>query len=208
MISEPVMKNEIIKLKTPNLFLRILNNSDAENLRNLLARNKNFMIPWIPWASEEPQSLEKKIQKIQEWKIEFLANQKYTYGIFTPDQKAMIGLIFLFTRQGKGKLEIGYIIDFEESGKGFATEASYAMTKLGFEHLKIENMVIHCNSKNIASAKIPEKLGYQIVQKKMESNIEMLIWSFPKEKFQIIKNFEPVLLLNDKINRKRKSLRS
>lgn len=179
--------------------LRVLEISDASDLRDLLGRNRDLMLPWIPWAAEEPTPVEKKVEKIVEWKTEFLCDQKYIYGVYD-DKGEMAGLIFLFTRQGPGKLEIGYIIDKDHTGKGYATEASYALTKLGFESLKIPEMVIHCSVNNLASAKIPEKLGYEISERKKEGENEMLIWSQFKDSFKPLQEFEEVEFLEEKIN--------
>ena len=43
-----------------------------------------------------------------------------------------------------------------------ATESSYALTKLGFEHIGIDQIQMHLNIENAASAKIPEKLTYKL----------------------------------------------
>ncbi len=101
--------------------MRMLDTKDAEDLQQLLAENKEYMLLWIPWAADEPETVEVKKEKIRTWKGEFYLDQKYTYGIFEKGSDKLIGLIFLFTRQGKGILEIGYIIDHKKAGKGYAT---------------------------------------------------------------------------------------
>lgn len=158
------------------------------------------MIPWIPWAVHEPEPVEIKKIKIRTWKGEFLLDQQYTYGIFSKKHGKLIGIIFLFTRQGDGILEIGYIVDQDEAGKGIATEASYAVTKLSFEHIGIGKAVIICNPKNIASSKIPEKLNYRFesIKKeaqmdKEEANMENATWSLLIEEFAQNPRYEPVV---------------
>ncbi len=177
----------------------MLDTQDAEDLQQMLAENKDYMLPWIPWAADEPETVEIKKEKIRTWKGDFYLDQKYTYGIFENVNDRLIGLIFLFTRQGNGILEIGYFIDRKEAGKGYATESSYALTKLGFKHIGIEKMVIHCSPDNKPSIKIPEKLGFHLEGSfrspdEMENGKrkELMIWAMFIEEFEVNDNYEPV----------------
>lgn len=185
-------------ISTPNLLLRMLRTSDADGLQQLLERNREHMIPWVPWAKDEPESVEMKKLKIRIWKGEFYHDDKYVYGVFNSNQ-LLIGLAFMFKRQGTGTLEIGYIIDHHHSGKGFASECTYALTKLGIQYLKTDKMLIICNSKNKASARIPEKLGYNLeyIQKLVDRDeegdrIDNMVWTMFAEGFEETASFEPV----------------
>ena len=120
--------------------MRMLDIEDGEEVQKLLASNKEYMLPWIPWAGDEPESVEVKKEKIRTWKAEFYLDQKYIYGLYSKEHGQLIGMIFMFSRQGPGILEIGYMIDQNEVGKGYATESSYALTKLGFEHIGIDKI--------------------------------------------------------------------
>ncbi len=193
------MKNLVSQISSSHLTMRMLDTHDANVLQKLLEENKQYMLPWIPWAADEPESVEIKKEKIRTWKGEFYLDQTYTYGIFKNGNDQLIGLIFLFTRQGKGTLEIGYIIDQKETGKGYATESSYAVTKLGFKHIGIEKMVIHCSPNNEPSVKIPMKLGFQLEgtyrsPDEMENGQrkEMMIWVMFIEEFETIDKYEPI----------------
>ena len=172
---------------------------DAADLQQMLATNKDYMIPWIPWAVGEPETVEIKKKKIRTWKGEFYRDQKYTYGIFDKANSKLNGLIFLFTRQGKGILEIGYMIDRAATGKGYATQSSYALTKLGFKHIGIDKMVIHCSPRNKASVKVAEKLGYQLEgtyqlmdKGKDQKRTKQMIWAMFNEGFETNEQYEPV----------------
>ncbi|MFY0651187.1 MAG: GNAT family N-acetyltransferase [Cyclobacteriaceae bacterium] len=191
------MKNLVDQIHSKNLLIRKLKLSDATEMQQLLERNKTYMLPWIPWAKDEPESIETKKEKIRNWNGKFLLDQTYSYGLFD-GQETMVGLVFLFTRQGDGILEIGYIIDHLQAGKGYATESSYVMTKLCFHHIKVDKVVIHCNSENVASGKIPEKLGYKLeasVKNPIDENGNretMMIWAFFSDEFMVIDKYEPV----------------
>ena len=192
------MKNLVGQLFSPRLMMRVLDINDAKPLQRMLADNKQYMLPWIPWAVNEPMSVEVKKEQIRTWKGEFYLDKKYSYGIFDKTGHRLVGLIFLFTRQGDGILEIGYIIDQQEAGNGYATESCYALTKLGFEHLEIDKMVIHCDPANKASARIAEKLGYRLEgtyglpRTEEGQRRKNMIWAMFMEEFVQLESYEPV----------------
>ena len=173
------MINKHFSLHTKNLQLRMFKVRDARAVQEFLSLNKQYMLPWIPWAVNEPESIEEKKRKIREWKDGFKQNTKFVYGIYEKGREELIGMSFMFTRRGKGTLEIGYILDFRQYGKGYATEASKVLTDLGFE-LGVEKMLIYCDETNLASSRVPEKLGYELVRLETEEsedgNKRLMIW--------------------------------
>lgn len=192
------MVNNVQIIHTKQLLLRTLEEKDAHALQSLLARNKEHMLPWIPWAKDEPETIVQKREKIRIWKAEFFKDQKYVYSVFDINNK-LVGLIFLFTRQGPGILEIGYIIDKEEGGRGYATEASYALTKLALIFLQTAKAVMHINVKNTVSMRIPQKLGFNLetIQKFQNNHAEgqgqqQIIWSMSHKEFKPLAGYEPV----------------
>jgi RimJ/RimL family protein N-acetyltransferase len=58
-------------------------------------------------------------------------------------------------RQG----EIGYIVHPDHQGRGYATEACRELLRLAFEELKLHRVVGHLEARNVASARILEKIG-------------------------------------------------
>ena len=156
-------------------------------------------LPWVPWAKDEPETVDVKKAKIRTWKGEFYLDQKYTYGVFDKDDDHLIGIQYLFTRQGPGILEIGYVIGQEDAGKGYATQSSYCLMKLGFEEMKPDKMVIIYSPLNIASMKIPEKLGFykeseETIPERYENGDRIVLAThalFP-EQYQRIEKYEPV----------------
>lgn len=198
------MINTISKILSPQLILREYTVFDAEELIEILKPNIDHMWPWIPWAKDEPESLEDKQNRIRMWNNNHLKNTDYyTYGIFTRAEEKMIGTVYLFTRRGKGILEIGYWIDKNQTGKGYATECSYAVTKLAFEYINIEKMKIHCDVENAASSKIPEKLSYhnefdyKVLEKDDKGHRRIFkAWVLFREEFKTNSRYEPVIFFD------------
>jgi len=114
----------------------------------------------MPWASDEPEELQVKIDRIRMFRGEFDLNRNYIYGIFDPEENFLIGGCGLHPRIGLNALEIGYWIHANHIRKGYGTEITAALTRIAFEVEKVKRVEIHCDPKNIGSASIPKKLGY------------------------------------------------
>lgn len=59
------------------------------------------------------------------------------------------------------KAEIAYFIDKNEWGEGYAIEAATSMLQYGFEKLGLERIYGHCMTRNPASRKVMESIGFQ-----------------------------------------------
>lgn len=198
------MINPIIRIDCDRYYMRPFAITDAPSVQFLLEKNREYMLDWIPWAKDEPESVDIKRKKIRLWTAEFYQDIKYTYGVFDRSTDQLIGIQYLFTRQGPGILEIGYIIDEDQAGKGLATHSSYALTKLSIDLLKPEKMVIICSPDNIASARIPEKLGYHeesqtttVDKDKHNRRIVLSTWVMFPEQFKHISTYEPIQFIKE-----------
>lgn len=58
------------------------------------------------------------------------------------------------------KCEMGYWINTKYSGKGYITEAVKELVNFGLNHLAFRRIEIWCDSKNVKSRLIAEKLGF------------------------------------------------
>ena len=148
------------RLRTARLEIRCYEPRDAPDLQAALARNKAHLEPWIPWAHAEPTTVDAKLDRILLFRSGFDRHEDYTYGIFDPDGGALVGGTGLHLRCGPGAADIGYWIDAARGGNGFAREAAVAMTRVGFEHLRLWRLEVRCDPANVRSAAIPQRLGF------------------------------------------------
>jgi RimJ/RimL family protein N-acetyltransferase len=58
-------------------------------------------------------------------------------------------------RQG----EIGFILHPDHQGKGYAHEAADEMLRLGFVEMRLHRIIGRCDARNVASARLMERLG-------------------------------------------------
>jgi RimJ/RimL family protein N-acetyltransferase len=115
---------------------------------------------WLPWAYQEPEDLELKIERLRQFRGMFDLGQDFVYGIFNTDQTQVVGGTGLHTRAGAGAREIGYWIRKEHINQGLATEATEALTKVAFTIDDVRRVEIHCDPANVRSLAIPRKLGF------------------------------------------------
>jgi RimJ/RimL family protein N-acetyltransferase len=115
----------------------------------------------MPWAADEPQTLEQKIELLRNFRGRFDLDQDYVYGILSRDESEVVGGSGLHTRHGEGAFEIGYWIRESRVGEGLATEASAALTRVAFEVCEVDRVEIRTDPWNERSRKVPLKLGYE-----------------------------------------------
>jgi len=133
---------------------------DAAALKEAVDSSLEHLRPWLPWAHQEPQTLEQKVELLRQFRGQFDLGQDFVYGILSADESEAVGGTGLHTRRGEGTFEIGYWIRESCAGRGFCTEAVAALTRVGFEICGIDRIEIRVDPANGASIAIPRKLGF------------------------------------------------
>jgi RimJ/RimL family protein N-acetyltransferase len=108
---------------------------------------------------DEPRSLAGTLEWLRGLRAAFDRSENFRFGVFLKDG-GLVGENMLLQRVGPDALEIGYLTHLGFEGKGYATEASAAMVKLGFELYRARRIEIHHAADNQASGVIPERLGF------------------------------------------------
>jgi RimJ/RimL family protein N-acetyltransferase len=76
-----------------------------------------------------------------------------------PDSTAMAEITLIWRDDEHAQGEIGYLIDPDLRGHGYAVEAARAMLALGFEHVGFHRIIARLDTRNAASAAVAERLG-------------------------------------------------
>jgi len=114
----------------------------------------------MPWAADEPQTIERKIDLLRTFRGNFDLGEDFVYGVFTRDEAQVVGGSGLHTRVGPNALEIGYWIRASQVGKGFARETTAALTQVAFRVCGVDRVEIHVDPANEASLRVPRALGF------------------------------------------------
>ena len=133
---------------------------DAPLIKEAIDSSLEHLRPWMPWASDEPQTLEEKTELAKEFRSNFDSGEDFPYGIFSADESEQLGGTGLHARVGPGGLEIGYFVRASATRLGLATESSAALTRVGFEICGADRIEIRIDPRNEASFGIPRKLGF------------------------------------------------
>ena len=148
------------RIVTERLVVRCWEPRDAPLLKEAVDASIDHLLPWMPWAVDEPQPLEAKVDLLRQFRGNFDLGTDFVYGIFDRDESAAVGGTGLHTRLGPEVYEIGYWIHAGHAGNGYAREATAALTRVTFELTDMERIDIRCDPANARSRAIPEKLGY------------------------------------------------
>ena len=159
------------RIQTERLVLRCWTEDDAPLLRDAIDSSLDHLRRWMPWALNEPSSMEKTRERLRAYRAKFEAGEDYTFGIFSPDETKVVGGSGLHRRIGEGGLEIGYWIRADLIRRGLATETAEALTEAGLNAPGIDRIQILCDPRNTVSRRIPETLGYRLVERRVGNEV-------------------------------------
>ena len=129
------------RIVTERLVLRCWEPRDAPLLKDAIDSSLDHLQAWMPWALEEPQPLEEKVQLLRRFG-ELRSRPGLRVRDLLRDETEVIGGTGLHTRVGEGAFEIGYWIRESRVRAGFATESTAAVTRVGFEVCGVDRIEI------------------------------------------------------------------
>lgn len=156
------------RFRTERLLLRRWQVADAPALKAALDRSVAHLQPWIPWTVAEPAPLPDIEARIERFAADFDAGREWLYGIFLPDEGELLGGIGLYPRAESGRVpyeladrvEIGYWLRPDVTGRGYATEATRALLGAAVLLRGVTCVEIRCDPRNERSAAVPRRLGF------------------------------------------------
>lgn len=135
---------------------------DAELVAKLVTENLDHLRPWMPWAQRAP-TVDEQRAFLEQMRQAWDEHSDFAYGVTLPTGEA-IGAVGLHRRRGPGALEIGYWVGVAHCGRGYATAGARALTQAAFDLAGVARVEIRCDEANRASAAVPAKLGYRLVE--------------------------------------------
>jgi RimJ/RimL family protein N-acetyltransferase len=148
------------RIETERLVIRCYEPEDAPLLKAAVDSSIEHLLPWMPWARFEPQSVADKVELCRMFRGQFDLDQNYIYGIFSADETEQLGGSGLHPRANEGSLEIGYWVAVGATGQGIATEVTAVVARAGFELAGLDRIDIQVDPANDRSLAIPRKLGF------------------------------------------------
>ncbi len=144
-------------LQTERLILRPLTPEDAPTIQRLAGRRE---IADTTISIPHPYSEEQAREWIAKTSEAFIAGREASFGIQLKHQPEIVGAVGLRDIDGIHlHAEMGCWIGVEWWGKGYATEASSAILRFGFEQLGLNRIYAHHMVRNPASGRVLTKIG-------------------------------------------------
>ncbi len=138
----------------------VKNNLSKENIEDLKKARKIFLEQLSDWERQKP-FYAKKIESIQAQED----SQKYTWSIFLKDTNTVIGQITCQPKDNEPEniRDVGWYIDPNYQGQGFASEAAITVLDFMFNEVEITDINTSAAEINPGSWRIMEKLGFEFV---------------------------------------------
>lgn len=159
-MAELVQVPELIT--TSRLELRIPKVGDTAAVTRLVVESQAELRPWLPW-SEGNYTAAGAEASIRQAIADFVTLRDFRYHVFGRAGGQLVGATGLHrVRWDVPRFEIGYWVATEFAGRGYTTEAVWALTRVAFEELGAKRVEIRCDDRNLASSAVAEKCGYEL----------------------------------------------
>ena len=149
------------RIEDPPIVLWRYRGGELQALFEAVATSADHLSPWLAWASVEP--LEQRLGDFISHSVEaFGRRDNYNYAIWNLAETTLVGGAGLHLRLGPGRIEIGYWVRAGWLRRGIASAAARALTTAAFQLTGMEEVHIHCDEANVASAGVPRGLGFRL----------------------------------------------
>ena len=159
---DPLLLDFPESFESDRLTIRAPRAGDGAEINAAIRETFDELKIWMPWAQQIPNLEESEIF-VRGARCQFLAREDLTLFLFLKGTNTLVG--------GSGlhrinwdipKFEIGYWCRKRFQGQGYITESTEAITKFAFETLGAKRVEIRCDSKNVRSRRIPDRLGFKL----------------------------------------------
>lgn len=143
------------------VYLRPMTVDDTNEFHTLRVRNREFLQPYEPLMADADFTRPSVRRQIQISLDEDRAGLSYSFGIFDRDDDAMVGRIRLSNvfRGVWKNANVGYYIDRDRGGRGFATEAVRLVCRFAFTEADLHRVQAGVMIDNERSIRVLEKAG-------------------------------------------------
>lgn len=146
-----------MRLETERLELRMLDDRDADDLYPILSDyevTRNLLVP-------HPFPRDRMLDWIRDRREAMKARERYIVAIELRETGRVIGVCgFVGVSWKDMHGELIYWLGKQHWGKGYMPEAARRFVQFGFEELEFERIAVGCFTRNEASRRVIEKLGF------------------------------------------------
>lgn len=140
------------------LELRLLKQEDAQEVFELIDRNRAYFREWLGWLDYSTE-MKDVLKNIHQNRLLFATEAGLDLAIVY--KGAIVGKVGLNSINKTTKsAEIGYMLAEDFNGKGIMTKATKALIHIAFEQFKLNKVEIRVATENRKSRAIPQRFGF------------------------------------------------
>lgn len=141
-----------------DVYLRLLDETDARELHGLIEANRTYLARWLPWAAS--QAFDDTLGFIHRTRSQLTDNDGFQVAVVLGED--IIGVIGYHTVDwGNRSTRIGYWLDEGHQGRGTMTAAVRLLIDHAFSIWRLNRVEIRVAAENRRSRAIPERLGFR-----------------------------------------------
>lgn len=166
-MENPIFNNIPIIIITPRLRLQLPKVGDGTLVHAAMMDDYKNCVKWLNWSATPP-TIEQVEEDCKKQSVGFIASEGVRYLIINNTTDEVMGRAALPAALSNWRVPmcgIAYFMARRFQGKGYTTEAVAAITKMAFEIMKVRKVKITVDPDNVASLKIPQKLGFKLEAK-------------------------------------------
>lgn len=161
-ILKPILQAFPERIETERLYIRPCSPGDGPIVHESIHYSRDHLKKWLPFANKE-ESPEEVEANIRTSFANFILREDFRLHIYRKEDDVFIGSTGLHRVDWDvRKFEIGYWCDVRYQNKGYITESTEALTEFAFNYFKANRVEIRCDSNNMNSRRIAEKVGYTL----------------------------------------------
>lgn len=146
-----------LQILTPRLILRVPHAEDGQEIHAAMNEVWNDLQMWMSWAYDGHNTIEAVHNFINSADTQLKEGGLPLVGFHRESGRFVVSTGVSTKR---GVFETGYWVAKDFLGKGYATEATNAVLRYGFDEMASKEAYIYHYGGNRASARVIEKLGF------------------------------------------------
>ena len=157
------MSDGVARLEGGRIALRPFTPADVPEMVGLRERNREHTVPWEPSRTERFYTATGQRAEVRRDVQERAADRAFAFAIEELDGGRLRGRISLanIVRGAWLNATLGYFVDIETTGRGFATEAVGLTVALAFGPLQLHRVQAAVMPHNAASRAVLERNGFR-----------------------------------------------
>jgi RimJ/RimL family protein N-acetyltransferase len=144
------------------LLIRSLRPGDGAELNRATVASYEHLREFMEWARPDT-TVEDSEGYVRLSRARWLAGEEWGLGVWR-GERLVAGCGFLLRGQPleHGTVEIGMWVRADEAGRGLGTRVLRALVDWADADWPIHKLTWHCDSRNLASARVAQKCGFQL----------------------------------------------